>query len=224
MRYKCRYETIMERLDAGWSYDEVAREFKTEPGVIAVYDKARTGNLATRLEDDDGERDARRDDIALIGNIGRVVQDGERGSIEELYNAGYTIKEIAKIKRKPPAYISYVLERSNVKLRRMRTMIIPTAEEIDAAVRLVEDGMSVYGAAQEARINYYYLADAVRARGIIEQGHLKRVTEAQWEEVVELYLGGMSIEKLGRHLGTASARVSAELKRRGVKVRSNGWK
>lgn len=211
-----RYDRIMERLDAGWPYEEVAKEFNTQVNVIAVYDKARTGTLTVI----DREPGTAAGDERIREAI-RLIKE-KNWSIADMYRAGFYISEIAKLRGKTQGYISYVLEKEGVKLCRQRTMAVPTAEQIEEGVRLIESGMSMYAVEHELGVNHYYLADACTKRGIRYGGRLKRITESQWQEAMQMYRDGMNLEKLGLYLGTAAARVSAEFKRRGITLKKNG--
>jgi hypothetical protein len=109
---------------------------------------------------------------------------------------------------------------------RSTTRIIPgkvrklTRNQIDELTSLYQSGSSTYSLAKVYRIRRDQVSILLKRAGVeVRPGQVAKLSEKDKDRAAELYLSGLSLQKVGMQLGVTDNTVTKALEERGVKRR-----
>lgn len=214
-----RYSVIMSDLAAGVkSVKEIAKEHKTTAQVIQVYDNVRQGKVSRGHVMPVAESRRARGE-----NKGLAQYSAE--DIIRMYENGYSTRKIARTLHIAERRVSWALYKADVKIRNGHRIHIPDDELMEEAVSLYKAGVGISRISQTTHINMFLIREAIIERGLYKDPHEpKAISDEQWREVADMYVGGMNLHDVSIHLHVGQEKVSAKLREMGVKMRNNGKK
>jgi len=91
-------------------------------------------------------------------------------------------------------------------------------------IQAYEAGATMAALAKRYGLHRHTIADLLRREGVTIRTRLA-MSQAEIEEAVRLYTAGLSLQKIGVHLGWDHNTVYRHLKKRGVQMRGpSDWK
>lgn len=196
---------IKEMLERGCPYEEIAKRFKTDVMTISVYDRERLGTLA-RIDSDDQ----------------MPMEDPDPDmSVGELYAAGYSIKQIAKLRHINTLHASALVYADGITPRGSKGPKLVTEDMLAEIVRRYKGSESCNSIARSMGLNPYYVKLMIENMGVRRErgNYVAAIPESEWNRAIGMYKAGANLATVAKSLHTNGQRVSKYFKEHGVMIR-----
>lgn len=160
-------------------------------------------------------------------------------AIIEAYKSGLSQDKVAKLYGVTQLKVSVILRKNKVPTRHAWKTSVNRHEKAAACVEpIVKDSIiEAYRAGSSVRqigslcgLDHGAVAGYLRAWGVPMRPSYRmlkgkgKISEAEKKTVIELYQGGLSLEKVGKKIGRSARSVARYLRSFGVAIATPGWK
>ena len=205
-RKRCRHDQIIDMLNDGYTYRDIADCFGTDKATIAVYDKERTGTLTAPG--------------SLISEVSDMPDEAnEDMGVVELYKTGMTVADIARLKHMNRENVAAHLYMAGIDPKGHKAL---TDDMIAEIVDRYSRGEGFVRIGHDMHVNIFLVKLALDKLGVQrpEISTAREMTELDWATVIDLYVDkGMKLTEIARQFHTSSTRLSEYLKSKGIPLR-----